>query len=1143
MAQSTINPRRGLYILNSTKYIVITDYAVVKKTQNLFSQSLGVLKKGDLVEVISINFLMAKITYNNQIGYVFSVSLQKYEPILGSITISYLNSTTGQTVIASETHPNLFLGDYAYEAKPIEDYTLISTSPVTVTLTQDRPHQVITFEYKQILGSVSVNYINPINQEMILPTEIKDNLTLGDYSFEAPVLKGYNIISASSVSIRLTKDAPNQSITFEYSEILGSIEIRYLNQEDQIEISSSDFYQQLTLGSYTYEAKNMDGYSLITDTLLTVELTVHQPHQTLIFEYKKEEEPEFIPLDESLQNEVPYISTYYIKPIVAPGEEVTLDYYITDYYHKEYTDDDYSNTFIVTLHIEDRPDIILRNLKAGDHSVNLGHFTLEREQKFSILCTDQYGRNSHELFNFFLVHTEPEVKEYMMTEKDLITYNIKNTDDYEELLEVPLTLGTVNATTVKGALTEFASTYTPKSNTYTCFLPKTSDTDDPARWWASIVTKYADDYSKEAVTKQSQSTRTGLQQLLDDKAAQGYNKLKLLPGVYRIDHTGTLYIPTKFTLDLNQATIKLNQFTGNSALMITLNNTFNSHVINGTIDGDFYSHDYASSTNNSEWVNGISIGGEAKYSSFEDLTIKNITGYGSTNGITNSRNASLGYTYLYPQGIGNNFKIGDIDRTTGLDITSPNRTTSNFRDITGYAELGYLSISVYLGYQGNPCGTWNLITHFYDENKNYITSTDTYQYRRIGVPKDAKYLRVTILNESYPSTLSIQLFRIPTHCSFQNCNHENCRCVGMAPAAMKDMLVENCEFTRCGRSGANCAFDAEDGWDMMQDVTFKHLNFYNNPANEFLTCAGHNLIIDAQIAGSHYIYKRTHEYVIKNCNISKASYESGDITTLGIPRILKNDFSNICKANGITINNCTGRLINGNVINSNIIYIGTGNFKNCTFTYDDVDIPYLSTCNLSNCIIQTKSSDITSNLRFNSENGPFTFSHCIFHNKTHLNSNNNFSNAIFKNCSFDDVHMNVMVTSNNNNNILFEDCNFTINSSDYFIYISPFAYSTGISNLTFNNCIVKVTTSYTGFKLIYAYSKPNNSLYEFNNCTLKQDIGTIFEWVNFYTENFENFCIKFTNCNKISVLYTTKISNAIFNSSVIISEISPHSSN
>lgn len=295
------------------------------------------------------------------------------------------------------------------------------------------------------------------------------------------------MISDSKASVTLTTDNPNQIITFKYTRVYDSVTVHYLI--DGVSLLPSETQSQLELNTYTYDAPSIDGYELIITTPITVTITVQQPIHTITFEYKKEEETEFLPLDESLQNEVPYISTYYIKPIVAPGEEVIIDYYITDYYHKEYTDDDYSDTFIVTVHIEDHPDIILRNLKAGDYSVSLGSFTLECEQKFSILCTDQYGRHSHELFNFFLVRTEPEVKEYMMTEDDLVTYNIKNTDDYEELLEVPLTLATVNATTVKEALTEFSSTYTPNPNTYTCFLPKTSDTDDPARWWTSIVTR------------------------------------------------------------------------------------------------------------------------------------------------------------------------------------------------------------------------------------------------------------------------------------------------------------------------------------------------------------------------------------------------------------------------------------------------------------------------------------------------------------------------------------------------------------------------------------------------------------------------------------------------------------------------------
>ena len=133
---------------------------------------------------------------------------------------------------------------------------------------------------------------------------------------------------------------------------------------------------------------------------------------------------------------------------------------------------------------------------------------------------------------------------------------------------------------------------------------------------------------------------------------------------------------------MNGATIKLNQFTGDSALMVTLNNTFDSHVINGTIEGDYYSHDYANSPNNSEWVMGISIGGESKYSSFENLIVKDITGYGGGNGIAKSRDENFRlYLYYIQLQLVILLNLGDIDRKTGETIESTNRTTSDFIDI------------------------------------------------------------------------------------------------------------------------------------------------------------------------------------------------------------------------------------------------------------------------------------------------------------------------------------------------------------------------------------------------------------------------------------------------------------------------------
>ncbi|MGL4949509.1 MAG: hypothetical protein ACRC5M_03920, partial [Anaeroplasmataceae bacterium] len=127
-------------------------------------------------------------------------------------------------------------------------------------------------------------------------------------------------------------------------------------------------------------------------------------------------------------NHVPYISTYYIKPIILPKEDVIINFYVTDYNHKEYAYEDSSQTFTITIKIEGKKNIVKKNVKAGDNSVNIGNFNDLGEQKFSIVATDEYKRNSHELFNFFLVRDKEVINEYTMTNDDLNKYNIKNND-------------------------------------------------------------------------------------------------------------------------------------------------------------------------------------------------------------------------------------------------------------------------------------------------------------------------------------------------------------------------------------------------------------------------------------------------------------------------------------------------------------------------------------------------------------------------------------------------------------------------------------------------------------------------------------------------------------------------------------------
>ena len=811
-------------------------------------------------------------------------------------------------------------------------------------------------------------------------------------------------------------------------------------------------------------------------------------------------------------NEVPYLSTYYIKPTVKPGENVELNFYVTDYSHKEYLQNDNSQTFTVTIKIDGKNDII-KTVKAGDNKISLGKFTKEGKQKFSIIAKDQYGRSSHELFNFFLVQNDVKVKEYTMTKEDLIKYNIKNNDSYGEVRLVKVDL---KNKTMEDALQKIAKDTNVKSGKYVVFIGDSNKDGKRDSDWKQTVVKYANDYNKEAVLNESRNTKDGIQKLILDKKAEGFNKVTLLPGRYRIDHEKPIFVPDNMTLDLNGSTIKLNQFTGNGALMIDLNGVTNAHLTNGIIEGDYFEHDYVGSPNNSEWVNGVSISNGAMYSSLTNLEVKNITGYGVTNGISGTSGLDgQGYADFV---IGNlsGFSLGDIDRNTGKFIESSTRTTSDFKDISEASGHDYLSVSRYLGYQGVSGGSWNIICHFYDGNKDYIKSTDAFQYRRVEIPQGAKFMRVTLLSTQTPTDLSVQGFKVPTHCLYKDILIDNARCVGMAPAAMNNMLIENVDITASGQSGAKCAFDAEDGWDMMQDITFRGMRFYKNNYNDFLTCGGHNFIVEDMKEGSMYIWERTRGLVVRNSNIKNIELKGGgldDIANHGVYRI----YNNTVKSGNVN-NNLSKKLkvtknIKGLVSNSTLYgIVNGGEYTNCTIKVSSQFLGYLNKVKMINCDIIPKKG-FTKRYKMSFDGGhedDIYIENCNFYGKVVLDNHNNFYSGVFKNCTFKDAYIKPSVVANKTDKILFENCNFGY-SKNNFIYYSPFAYTKGTySNIEFKKCNIKNLDN-NKKSFLYAYAKPNGQI-TFKDCNLHLPKGiTIFSGDHSCLKNIEDYRVNFIN--------------------------------
>lgn len=517
-------------------------------------------------------------------------------------------------------------------------------------------------------------------------------------------------------------------------------------------------------------------------------------------------------------NQLPYISTYFIQPKAPVGKKVGIDYYVTDYFHKEYMSDDDSERFTVDYWVNGVKHSA-SNVKAGDNTLVIDPPPAGKVL-FALQATDGKGRRSHRLFFNFLMITPEEMQ------------------------------------------------ITPEQ-TYHPDLKKFGIHDD-------------DTHPIE--------TTAGLTAMLKWASDNGYRKVILPKGVYRLDENCPVEMATKLTLDMNGSTFKLNPSALNRAKMLDMNFCFDSHVINGTFEGDLKEHDFDKATNNSEWLHGVHMGEGTEYSSFEDITIKDVTGYGAVT----SMNPAKGFinTPLIELG---KFAPGDVDAQGNVIASDVRSINAKLVDIAPFHERhGFFALGPFLGYQGNPTPSWNYIVHFYDENEKFLESMEGYLYRRVYPPAKACYARFVLCCVSETAQLSLWSIRQPENCAFINIHHENVRCVGMAPLGFYHLLVEGCTFENCGFASAKCAFDAEDGWDMMQDLIFRNNKFGKNPNNEFLTTAGHNFVMEGNVMKA-LSYDRTRGMVYRNNTLKAGEFYFGTRRQSGYPRVYGNTFEGLAR--------------------------------------------------------------------------------------------------------------------------------------------------------------------------------------------------------------------------------------------------------
>lgn len=509
------------------------------------------------------------------------------------------------------------------------------------------------------------------------------------------------------------------------------------------------------------------------------------------------------------ENMLPYISVYYSDPTYDINDDVIINLYSCEY---KQPDPYCTNPVDFKLYVNIDETIKTYDIKSGDYSINIGTQPIG-DHYYTVQIEDSHGRKSNQFYNEFRVINKTEYDQeianntYTVTDDDLLKYNISKNDDEAVALE----------------------------------------------------------------------TRDGLQRLINDKANLGVRKMILPTGTYQIitevtyaggwtpeDHTeeelskqqqfykNVLNIPSNFILDLNGSTIKekATPWYQEKAYLLAIDAAYDSHVINGTLEGDYRrrTNILPDGTHTKEHGGCCIISGSSRYCSFENITVTKFQGYACTFGIS-------------PDISEHSFNSNGLKSWTNVDInefgeevSDKNKWTCDFCEVpSSLMDKKIVRIGQYLGYGWVvQTDSWNAKYHFYDDNKNYISSYDGYMYREFIKPDNTKYFRATYYlrpgsKDNIPDYLQklnhmMIYYYIPRNCSFKRIDFVDTKTCGFNPNQANNCLIEECTFTECATNITPACIDFEDGWYLMQDYCVKNCEVLVPVGNaDIIIDAGMNL--------------------------------------------------------------------------------------------------------------------------------------------------------------------------------------------------------------------------------------------------------------------------------------------------------------
>jgi len=795
---------------------------------------------------------------------------------------------------------------------------------------------------------------------------------------------------------------------------------------------------------------------------------------------------------------VPYVATYYFNPKPSIYDEIIIPLYMTDYEQTEYMptvmtigeDAQYVYGTPGTLDLlyeVDGHSYEIDNIPLGDYTLNLGKLS-KGNHVFSVQVRDNStGLTSHRLYNDLWVvdPAETEITDadtYIMSTDDLIKYGINN-------------VGSTDASDMN-------------------------------------------------------NTRDGLNKLFIDVQAAGKKKIVLLKGTYRINgedagREKSIKIPSHLTVDMNGSTFKLNPIltdkdyfsaTGTKpaaiGCLVLFDNVIDAHLINGTLEGDRFERMAenletadASKSGLVEQINTVIMRG-GKYCSLNNLTIKDTTGHTVTKFYVWGKELFLkGYT-----------RTAIFD---GVEVNAANCSTSSYTDLTDIINANAAERDTFMGenymYVGHPQGYRGIrgdsaivYVSFYTENKSFIETVTSFEYRKILIPDNAKYARVTLLGTDFteydysvPGSLdgsvSIYSKHYGDYFEFTDIDFVDTRTCALAPATCDNLLIKDCTFTRCGNSITPAAVDFEDGAQECQDI------YYMN--NTVLEAAGTVSLIDNYGFNHLLINNTNHSYEVRqrvigglitgiNDNTSTIVWRLGDKARAGYGRIMNNNCGMInvtddmgdkktfypnpvnfvvknCYINRgclesnpqyVTYDNCTFYLING----------GQAALRNCTVQFDYNPGSFVgSDLYCYDCVFMALDGRSTHNINWNQAVcATRLFVNCQF--LGHTTPNFFLASATFIDCNFDDISITGWASSRDttySEKVLFRGCTFN-STGGYFFNVGPLSDYVGYINYTFDNC----TITHYGNKLVQLTATPtsdgtNVSHVTFNHCSINKEVN------------------------------------------------------